>query len=202
MLIEFPKIKGIYEYDTSRKPIPTIVDELEPLKNLEWSFTEKIDWTNIRIHWDWHKVAFYGRSEKTNIHVRLLERLQELFFEELFEQVFEWTEVILFGEGYGGKIQHGIRDYKEKEDFILFDVYINGIWLQRESIEEIATKMWIEVVPLILKGTLDDGIKFVKENYVGKTWPQKEGLVGVPQGWYLDRMWRRIAVKIKKEHFK
>lgn len=202
MLIEFPKIKGIYGYDINRKVIPTIIEDLEPIKDIEWTFTEKIDGTNVRVHWDWHKVSFYWRTNNGQLHKPLLDKLQTIFFEELFEQVFEWTEVILFGEGYGWKIQHWKRDYQENEDFILFDIYINWVWLQRDSIEEIAEKMWLKVVPVVLKWTLQDWINFVKENYLNKKWAQKEGIVWIPKGGFLDRMWRRISVKIKQDHFK
>ena len=62
--------------------------------------------------------------------------------------------------------------------------------------------MWLKVVPVVLKWTLEDGINFVKENYLNKKWAQKEGIVWIPKGGFLDRMWRRISVKIKQDHFK
>ena len=52
---------------------------------------------------------FHGRIEKAQIPTPLLDRLTQLFVneetEQIFEQLFEEKEVILFGEGYGGNIQ-------------------------------------------------------------------------------------------------
>lgn len=200
---EYHKIKWIYWFDANtKKPIAVIDDYFVPLANNQWIFTEKIDWTNIRVHRDWYKVSFWWRTENAQIPVRLLNRLQELFMEEIFEQTFGETSVTLYWEWYGGKIQHWIRDYKELEDFILFDINIGGIWLERKNIEDISIKLWIECVPIVLQWTLQEWVDFVKNSYVGKQWKQKEWLVGIPIWWFLDRQGKRIIVKIKQEHFK
>ena len=76
---------------------------VEYLANNIWQFTEKIDGTNIRIHWDGHNVEFGGRTDKAQIPNHLLNKLKELFgtleAEELFEQTFGEKDIILFGEG-------------------------------------------------------------------------------------------------------
>ena len=65
----------------------------------------------------------------------LLEYLNNKFInietEELFEQKFGENDVILFGEGYGAKIQNGGL-YRSDNSFILFDVMINGNYQNRE----------------------------------------------------------------------
>lgn len=201
---EYHKIKWVFRFDEhTHKPIPMIDEYFMPLKNNERIFTEKIDWTNIRVHRDWHKVSFWGRTENAQIPVRLLNRLQELFMEEIFEQNFWETPVTLYWEWYGWKIQHWKRDYKEDEDFILFDVNINDTRLERENVVDISLKLWISVVPVVVKWTIQDWIDYVKDNYKDyqSNEPQKEWLIWVPVWWYLDRLWKRIIVKIKKEHF-
>ncbi len=99
------------------------------LKDNIWQFTEKIDGTNIRIMWDGHKVTYGGRTERANIPAHLMNKLVELFgseeAEQMFEQCFGEREAILFGEGYGVKIQSGGL-YRPDVSFILFDVMING----------------------------------------------------------------------------
>ncbi len=202
---EYHKIQGIFAFDaTTKKPTQEIVEYFEPMINWKWIFTEKIDWTNIRIYRDWHTITFGGRTDRAEIPPRLLKRLQELFVEELFEQNFGETPVTLYGEWYGGKIQHWIRDYKEQEDFVLFDVFIGEVWLERKNIEWIAKNLWIDVVPIILEWNLLEWIEYVKENYVWKDKNDKqiEWLIGIPVWWYRDRKWSRIIVKIKQEHFK
>ncbi len=86
-------------------------ETVEYLANSEWVFTEKIDGTNIGIVWDGHKITYQGRTENAQIPAHLANKLVELFGgnsnEELFEQKFEDQPVILFGEGYGVKINGG-----------------------------------------------------------------------------------------------
>ena len=41
--------------------------------------------------------------------------------EQIFEQKFGNEQVILFGEGYGSKIQNG-GNYSAEPNFILFDI--------------------------------------------------------------------------------
>jgi len=200
---KYHKIQWVYNYnEKTHKPIKTIVEELQPIKDIERLFTEKIDWTNVRVYRDWHKTQFFWRTEKSQMPVVLLHKLESIFKEELLEQQFWDTEVVLFWEWYWGKIQCWKRDYKEEEDFILFDVKIGYTYLQRDSINEIAVWLWLDFVPTVLKWTLQDGIDRVENNCMWKDKNEKqiEWIVGTPTWWYLDRMWRRIVVKIKQDH--
>lgn len=174
------------------------------LANCEWICTEKIDGTNIGIVWDGHKVSFQGRTERANIPAHLVNKLTELFGgtvnEELFEQAFGEMEVVLFGEGYGYKIQKGGNYIKDDCSFILFDVYIpsQNLWLKRDAIEDIAKTFNIDCVPIILKGTLQDAVDFVKtkpKSTIGTA--NMEGLVCKPALDMLDRMGKRLIVKVK-----
>jgi ATP-dependent RNA circularization protein (DNA/RNA ligase family) len=176
--------------------------EVEYLKNCEWLFTEKIDGTNIRVHWDGHKVLFGGRTDNASIPARLIDRLNQLFKEEIFEQVFGETAVTLYGEGYGGKIQKGGK-YKEKEDFILFDVIIGEMFLKREDIEDISRKLGLECVKSFGWGTLQYGIDLVKNNQVeGICKEESEGIIGIPKCNLRKRNGDRIIVKIKSKDIK
>ena len=103
-------------------------EKVEFLANNQWVFTEKIDGTNVGVHWDGHKVAYQGRTERAQIPAPLVNILNEKFgtneAEELFEQIFGEKEVVIFGEGYGKKIQKVGGEYlPDRCDFILFDVY-------------------------------------------------------------------------------
>ena len=207
---EYHKIKSIYERDHNTKKLieGKFVDEtIEFLKDNIWEFTEKIDGTNIRVIWDGHRVTFAGRTDKAQMPVELGNRLFELFGgetnEQLFEQKFCGTPVTLYGEGYGKGIQNGGL-YSQIQDFILFDVKINGNWLPRESVEDIAGYFGIKVVPILLTGTLKQGIDYVKTNPLSAVAEKDyvmEGLVGRTAKELKDRNSNRIIVKIKVRDF-
>ncbi len=207
-MTEYTKINTIFERDMegSKKLIEgKFRDEaVEYLKDNTWVFTEKIDGTNIGVVWDGHTITFQGRTEKAQIPAKLVNRLKELFdsneVEELFEQKFGETNVILFGEGFGAGIQRGGNYLPDCVDFILFDVYLpnKNLWLKRDAIEEIAKAFNIRVVPIILEGTIDEAVAYVKEKHQSTigTAPM-EGLVGKPKVDMLSRMGDRLIVKIK-----
>lgn len=180
---------------------------VEYLQSNTWQFTEKIDGTNIRIYWDGHQVQFAGRTDKAQIPAHLMARLEQLFGgntnEEMFEQKFGENEVVLFGEGYGIKIQNGGL-YRDDVDFILFDVMINGNYQPRESVEDIAKYFGIDIVPVVLEGTLADGVDYVlncRNSIIAKNGAEIEGLVGRPKMELKDRTGNRIIVKIKYRDF-
>lgn len=180
-------------------------DAVSYLSNVMWNWTEKIDGTNIGVVWDGHSVTFQGRTERSLIPSELVNRLNELFGgnvnEELFEQKFGETKVILFGEGFGRKIQKGGGNYiPDGVDFILFDVYLpdSDLWLQRDAIEDIASVFNIRIVPMIMKGTVKQAVSFIKEHpksTIGNA--MMEGLVGTPICGLKDRQGKRIITKVK-----
>lgn len=208
-LKEYHKIETLFERNEETKKLiegKYRNTTVEFLKNNRWQFTEKIDGTNIRIFWDGHKVSFYGRTDRAQIPADLVNRLNELFGgevnEQIFEQKFGETEVTLIGEGYGEKIQKGGL-YRKGQDFILFDVMIAGNWQPRESIEDIAKTFNIDTVPIILEGTIDDGVQYVKSKPKSKFGTaDMEGVVGRPLVELQDRTGKRIIVKIKVNDFK
>lgn len=174
------------------------------LKNNTWLCSEKIDGTNIGIVWDGHKVSFQGRNERAQIPAPLVNKLNELFGgtvnEEMFEQKFGEMNVILYGEGYGPKIQKGGGLYRDDVSFILFNVYLpdQNLWLKRDAVEDIAKSFGIDVVDIVLTGTLQEAVDFIKtkpKSHIGNA--NMEGLVCRPAIEMLDRMGRRVIIKIK-----
>ena len=207
-MTEYTKIETIFERDMdgTKKLIEGKFrnETVEYLKDNEWVCTEKIDGTNIGIVWDGHKVSYQGRTERAQIPAHLMNKLIELFGgnenEELFEQKFGDMQVILFGEGYGAKIQKGGGNYRSDVSFILFDVYLpeQNLWLKRDALEDIAKTFGIDVVPIVLTGTLNTAVDYVKskpKSTIGVA--DMEGLVCKPEVDMLDRMGRRLIVKIK-----
>ena len=209
---EYTKIETIFERDMegSKKLIEGKFrnETVEFLKDNQWICTEKIDGTNIGIVWNGHKVSYQGRTERAQIPAHLMNKLIEMFGgetnEELFEQKFGEMPVVLFGEGYGAKIQKGGGNYRSDVSFILFDVYLpeQNLWLKRDALEDIAKTFGIDVVPIVLTGTLQEAVDFVKQkpkSAIGAA--DMEGLVCKPAVDMLDRMGRRVIVKVKVRDF-
>lgn len=206
---KYHKIETIFNRDEKTKKLilGSFRDEtVEFLKDNVWQFTEKVNGTNIRVYWDGYKVQYGGRTDDARIPTHLLNRLNDLFGgeinEQMFEQKFGEKEVELFGEAYGAKIQGSL--YRDDVDFILFDVMINGIYLSRENVEDIAKYFGIDIVPILLEGTLQEGIDYVLNNrksIIAKNSTELEGLVGRPKVELKDRIGERIIVKIKYKDF-
>lgn len=205
---EYTKIRTLWARE-EQKPHNMIVGkfdrpEFELLQNIEWTFTEKVDGTNIRIMWDGNKVTFGGKTDNAQIPAKLIEKLYELFGgennEQVFESVFGSDPVCLYGEGYGGNIQ-GLSEYGDF-NFILFDVKVGDWWVERENIEDIAKKFDISVVPIIAKGTLHEMSELVANGFTSTLGELKsEGLVARPSTELCNRKGERIITKLKHKDF-
>lgn len=207
---QYEKIETVFCRDTNGTKRLILNNYRNPiiayLKDNMWLFTEKVDGTNIRVHWDGHKVEFGGRTNKAQIPGPLLNKLNEMFMttevEELFEQTWGDKDVILFGEGYGPKIQNG-GDYRPDVSFILFDVLVGDNYQEREWVEKTAQMFNIDVVPIVLTGTIQDGIDYVMKHPRSTMGTAiMEGVVGRPMIELRDRRGERVIVKIKWEDFK
>ena len=207
----YEKIETVFERDTegSKKLKEGIFRNptVRMLQNVPWEWTEKIDGTNIRVCWDGHSVSFGGRTDSASIPAPLVNRLNELFGGEtnaqIFEQKFGENEVILFGEGYGAKIQKGGGLYKsDGVDFILFDVLIRNTYLTRDSVSDIARCFGVQAVPVIMRGPIFAAVEYVKSKPMSTigTAPM-EGLVGRPMEELFDRLGNRLILKIKVRDF-
>lgn len=189
--------------------------ELEYLANNEWEFTEKVDGTNIRIHYrpvvagvDGYGpvVEFAGRTDRAVIPEHLLSHLDDTFTTERFHEAFpnaDASGVILFGEGYGPKIQDGGK-YRDDHSFVLFDVKVGGWWLSRANVDDIANKLGIDSVPVLGYGTLQDAIDIVRWQEQMSEWGNfvAEGIVARPTVPMFDRKGERIITKIKAVDFR
>lgn len=206
---EYQKIPGPFMRDTAPGPNRNKLiegewssPELDFLQHANWCWTEKVDGTNIRVHWDGHKVSYGGRTANAQIPARLLPKLDELFTEEIFEQTFQATEVTLYGEGYGAGIQSG-GIYRPDQSFILFDVRIGDWWLKFQDMIGIGKSMGLDVVGYAMRGSIWEAIELVRKqpySYLNPT-ARMEGLVGVTAPGLLSRSGERLMVKIKARDF-
>lgn len=207
---EYHKIQTVFKRDPDNR-YKTLLDgefstpEFAYLANNEWSFTEKVDGTNIRIMFDGENITFGGKTDRAQIPALLLNKLTEMFFNKKAKEMFksEFHEgVCLYGEGYGARIQKG-EMYRQDQSFVLFDVKIGDWWLSQDDISDVAYMFSIDTVPLMTYGTLYDMIKLVKGGFYSEWGDFKaEGIVARPTIELKTRSGSRIITKIKHKDFK
>lgn len=173
-------------------------------------------------------VRIAGKTDNAQIPKNLLKHMQEKYPNEKvlaalglkeFIPIDEWEmehnwltyEQIpniytIYGEGYGEGIQSGGWYIKGGNEFIVFDVKVNDIYLKTDARDEIATKLGAPIVPLIGYFTLDEAIDFVRKGFrsvVAENPEVKmaEGLVLRTDLGLRNRMGKRLIVKIKYEDF-
>lgn len=203
---EYQKIETLYKFNnvTKRFTREFYNPIVEYLKDCAWIVSEKIDGTNIRVHWDGHRVEWSGRTDASQLPKEVEALLQETFGESeiIFEQNFGEKEVFLFMECYGGKIQGGL--YGGKERLIGFDVMIGTTYLDKMIIKDIFDKFGVETVRFSKVDNLQEAIDFVRLNkapseHCDTRMNEIEGLVCVPAMRLYDHQGKRIIVKIKKK---
>lgn len=176
--------------------------EFELLADLDWTWTEKVDGTNIRVLWDGVRVTFGGRTDNAQLQATLVSVLDEMFPETLLEQQFGETPCVLFGEGYGAKIQKGGGNYRPDQSFALFDVKVGDWWLRPEDICDVAAKIGIDSVPEVGTFSVESAIRRVENGLLSRYGDFfAEGLVGRPPLGLLARNGDRLLMKVKHVDF-
>jgi hypothetical protein len=204
-MVEYHKIQSVYKRDEKTKKFilgDWSLPELAYLKDCPWTWDEKIDGTNIRVHWDGTTRRFGGRTDNAAIPATLISRLEELFTPEKLREAFGDGPATLYGEGFGAKIQSG-GNYLPHQDFILFDVKVADWWLERHNVEEVASKLGLRITTMVGEGTLEQAIEHVKAGFksvIGTA--DAEGLVLRPKVQLFNRKGERIVVKVKTRDFK
>lgn len=212
-MTEYHKIQTIFQRDPENLKHLVIgawtFPEFEYLANNPWEFTEKVDGTNIRvtIH-PKGDILFGGKTDAASIPAPLVKRLVDRFHtqEQLLWEKFP-QGATLYGEGYGARIQKGGGNYRQDQDFVLFDALVTSEdgrqwWLQRPNVEEVGAALSLDVVPLIGRGTLHDMIEIVKNGF-NSQWGDfmAEGIVARPAVELRTRSGARIITKLKHKDF-
>ncbi len=207
---EYHKIQTVYKRNPETK-FKTLLEgeyalpEFEYLANNEWIFTEKVNGTNIRVEWKaGFEIKIGGRTDTAQIPTFLYDRVNLLLPAEQFEKSIELTDsLVLYGEGYGAKIQKGGGNYKsDGVDFVLFDVLVDGWWLKRDDVEDVAMRLGIIPVPIVGWGTLTEMVDMVQagtKSYWGDF--LAEGIVARPTTELFNRNRHRIITKVKHKDF-
>ena len=218
---EYQKINTLFKRDSNNVIMPDAWADpmFEYLANTKWEATEKVDGTNIRIiitppatEGAPVGVEFRGRTDAAQIPEHLLKRLEELFpVDKMTEQLNPAVRpmkdtIVLYGEGYGEKIQSGGRYTKGGADFILFDIRVGDWWLLRDKVESIADVLGIKAVPLVGYMTIPEAVEFVRRGFTSMiaadpTLPAEGLVLKTPMG-LLDRTGHRIVAKVKTVDFR
>ncbi len=189
--------------------------EFELLQDLDWEWYEKVDGTNIRAMYNnitgdgecpvyQPPLEFRGKKNTSEMPKSLMFRLPEILPLDAVRSVFpEATNVCMYGEGYGPKIQKRGGDYRPEVGFILFDIKIGHWWLQRHDLEAIAKTLNIPIVPLVGKGPLSKAIAKCQYGFTSHLRPSApEGLIMKPPIELFNRRGDRIITKLKLKDFK
>ena len=162
--MKYPKINTLWKRgDKGKITSEYSMPEFNSIKLFE--VFEKVNGRNTRITYNKEKltVRFDGRNDNSDIPSTLVEYLTNTFpLHKLFSTFPGTKEVILFGEGYGSNMSKGSGLYRSDVSFALFDVYIDGWWLKRSDIRDIANKLSISTVPYIGLMPIDKIIKYIK----------------------------------------
>ena len=204
----YHKIQTVFKRDPSTKHKSLLegeysLPEFEYLADNTWTFTEKIDGTNIRVMLQDGKVTFGGKTDSAQIPSQLVSALESKFLHQAgrMQEIFG-GDACLYGEGYGAKIQKGGGNYRPDQGFILFDVKVSKWWLKREDVEDVASKLVLGVVPVIGEGTLHDMVCLVRRGLLSNLGSfNAEGIVARPEIELLTRGGDRIITKIKAKDF-
>lgn len=203
---KYQKINSVFKRDNNGKFTEEFSQpEFKYLKECIWDFDEKIDGTNIRIHWDGQgTITFGGRTDRAQLPADLYKELSNLFKTENLLEIFEETEVILYGEGYGAKIQKvGSLYIPNGVSFVLFDIKVGNMWLKKDDVRNLADKLGLLATPSYGEGTLSDAIKITQKGF-NSHWGDfpAEGLILRPKIQLFDRMGKRVITKLKIKDWK
>lgn len=184
--IPYPKIETLFARDESFKV--KVGEFKRPVYSQigKWLVTEKVDGTNIRLHFykswigpgggevaDWpedNMAVNYEIGGRTN-NAQLPKPL-EFVLRELSERIrpevqailteHELNSLTLYGEGYGPKIQPVGSQLAHEPKFILFDVRADDTFLSEQAVTDTAKRLNIDRVPILGYWTIDEALDWVR----------------------------------------
>ena len=205
-MICYPKIQNVFLRDNSSG---LLLDgqwrcpEFAYLAGAEWHGSEKVDGTNIRVGWVGGRVLFGGRTDNAQFPAGMLGLLGNLFGDGGLREVFGENDAVLFGEGFGAGIQNG-GGYSASKGFVLFDVWCGDLWLSRDAVEDIGSKLSVPVAPVVVRGTLLELVEFARAGFASQlpgATCRAEGLVARPAVELQTRRGERLITKLKTRDF-
>lgn len=215
----YPKIDTLFDRDKEtfkvidsayRRPEFGIIDR--------WWVAEKIDGTNIRLHFERVDGSLLpligGRTNNAQIQKALLPvlegevaRIHDVVGNIMVEHGLD--SYTLYGEGYGAKIQKGGGNYRQDQGFILFDVLVNDrTWLSPSAVRDTAATLGIDSVPVLGEDvTTAEIIRLVRHGFASEAAEEydprflAEGVIAVPSAPLYNSRGDRVIWKLKTKDF-
>jgi hypothetical protein len=196
----YQKINTLWKRDGQNKVITGdyASREFEDLRYADWTWTEKIDGTNIRLGWDGFGFTIGGRTNNAVFSPTVYKALHEVAeqitpkMRELFPAQF----VVIYGEGYGAGIQKG-GGYRSTPGFIAFDARVgdfsgfppNAPMLSGRKFSELTDELGLDRVQVLGSCNIVDAWSLMLARYFHSTFEgvALEGIVGRPENGYYKR---------------
>lgn len=106
---------------------------------------EKIHGTSSHITWNSKEkqIKFFSGGESHDKFVLLFD-VENL--KKKFSEIFDISNVTVYGEAYGGKCMKMSKTYGDKLKFVAFDVKVEELWLNVPNAEDVCKKLELEFV--------------------------------------------------------
>jgi len=207
-MTKYQKINSVFKRDPDARNKRFLLDEYSQpeiayLADCLWLGTEKIDGMNIRIGANQIK----GRTDNAQIPSFLYPVLTEIQnkLQITISQGSLPESTILYGEGYGKKIQKGEHYLPESNNFVLFDVSINEKYQPRSSVEDVSKKLDIPIAPIYGSYPLSEWVEITSSKKFKSSLlhprANNEGFVLRPPVDLYNRNGDRIITKLKFKDF-
>lgn len=217
--MKYPKIQTLYDRDTEGNygVITYQFRRREFMLINEWLLTEKIDGRNHRVMLfpDGH-VEHRGRTDRAQFAPFMIDAAKRLVNNDVLRSVIkqntdgEWPMTVLYGELYGPKIQSGGK-YRDNIGLSIFDIKLGDWWLSWSDVENIASKLALDVVPVLGRTTRVPSDRDDLTAFFGGpacSWAaqdegiEPEGVVARTNPLLFDRRGERVMWKLKFKDFK
>jgi len=169
---------------------------------------EKIHGTPTRITWSGNEknITFHSGSEN---HENFLSLFDIAFLKEKLYEMFPTSNVIIYGEAYGGKQQGMSSTYGDILKFIGFDVKLNGVWVNVPKAEKICKSLDIEFVDYVRCSTDLDALDFERDKFSTQAKRNgikedkiREGVVLKPLQEFTLSNGKRVIAKHRRDEFR
>ncbi len=180
--------------------IDNLYKNQEVLKHNPLWISEKIHGTSAHIRWDGTELHFHHGGANRESFLKIFpDNLADRF------KRHGYTDIIIFGKAYGGKLQ-GMSDVYGKElRFIAFDVKINDVWQDVPVAKDIVEALGLEFVPTkmvsndiaVLNAERDAGSTVAEWRGIGRGL-RREGIVIKPYYETRDERGNRVIAKHKQ----
>jgi len=216
--LPYPKIETVFPRDDKTHKVDQLKWRDLAFASIDsWIITEKVDGTNIRLHFYVEPGTFNlrleigGRTDEAQIQKNLLPELEAIAaaigtgVSQILED-HDLNSLTIYGEGYGAGIQKGGGRYRQDPGFIVFDMMVdNKSWLTFDQVRKNCHELKLEAVPSFGLFDVDmvaDSVRAVLKSEVADDATLiAEGVVAQPLVPLYDGRGKRVMWKLKHRDF-